>query len=208
MDPLSTYFNLRRASQYLDFAIQFTPQYGDSFLEKMRLLLLLDMRSLLASYVPEKESNSTPMNYILSTVSKLKLLSLTNTSRSKQKYDDLRRTCVNADPNYGVLWFFSKLVPFDSAQQVLETSKGVLQLELQNPSVASVYLQAMMRRQIGMPEMGSVVQRPESVYAADFVTGLIAANRISMTTGALNIRQKLGDQGFLKLLFGADEIRA
>ena len=110
--------------------------------------------------------------------------------------------------NYGVLWFFSKLVPFDSAQQVLETSKGVLQLELQNPSVASVYLQAMMRRQIGMPEMGSVVQRPESVYAADFVTGLIAANRISMTTGALNIRQKLGDQGFLKLLFGADEIRA
>ena len=125
-----------------------------------------------------------------------------------RKYDDLRRTCVNADPNYGVLWFFSKLVPFDSAQQVLETSKGVLQLELQNPSVASVYLQAMMRRQIGMPEMGSVVQRPESVYAADFVTGLIAANRISMTTGALNIRQKLGDQGFLKLLFGADEIRA
>ena len=29
-----------------------------------------------------------------------------------------------------------------------------------------------------------------------------------MTTGALNIRQKLGDQGFFKLLFGADEIRA
>ena len=221
MDPLSKYFNLRRASQYLDFAIQFTPQYGDSFLEKMRLLLLLDMRSLLASYDETSEGqessnriqnpNPNPMSYIFSTVKKLKLLSLTTnkTSRSKQKYDDLKRECVNADPNYGVLWFFSKLVPFDSAQQVLETSKGVLQLELQNPAVASVYLQAMMRKQIGMPEMGSKgVIRPESIYFSDFVTGLIAANRIGQTNGALNIRQKLGDQGFLKLLFGADEIRA
>ena len=223
MDPLSMYFDLGRASQYLDFAIQFTPQYGDSFLEKMRLLLLLDMRNILGSITPTTEpteptttTTSTtpadapllePMSYITPSIAELNSLGFTS-ARSKHRYDDLRRQCINADPNYGVLWFFSKLVPFDSAQQVLETAKGVLLLELQNAAVASVYLQAMMRRTIGMPDIGPIIVRPESITDSDFVTGLIAANRIRQATGALNIRKKLGDQGFFKLLFGADEIRA
>lgn len=41
MNPTSTYFNLKRAERYLKFAIQFTPQYGDSFIEMLRLYILL-----------------------------------------------------------------------------------------------------------------------------------------------------------------------
>lgn len=199
--------------------VQFTPQYGDSFLEKMRLLLLLDMRTLLGSSSPMSSSltvstsaatsvhSNDPMDYIKASIAELNSLGFTS-HRSKHRYEHLRRQCINADPNYGVLWFFSKLIPFDPAQQVLETAKGVLLLELQNPSVASVYFQAMMRRKIGMPDVGSMVVRPKSIASSDFVTGLIAANRIGASEGALNIRHKLGDQGFFKLLFGADEIRA
>eukprot|EP00953_Heterococcus_sp_UTEX-ZZ885_P022214 12312-Heterococcus_DN1.PRE.1 len=40
LNPLSQSFDLATASQYLEFAIQFTPQYGDSFMECMRLQLL------------------------------------------------------------------------------------------------------------------------------------------------------------------------
>ena len=189
------------------FHLQFTPQYGDSFLEKMRLLLLLDMRTILAS--SSTSETKTTMDYINVSISKLNNYNLGfNNQRNKNRFIDLRRECINADPNYGVLWFFSKLVPFDPAQQVLETAKGVLLLELQNPSVAAVYFLAMMKSKIGMPQTKNNHLFPKSIHKSDFVTGLIAANRVGMTKGALNIRQQLGDQGFLKLLFGADEIRA
>jgi len=32
------HYSLERAERYLNFAIQFTPQYGDSFLELLKLL--------------------------------------------------------------------------------------------------------------------------------------------------------------------------
>lgn len=35
------YFNISTAMKFLDFAIQFTPQYGDSFLELLRASLLM-----------------------------------------------------------------------------------------------------------------------------------------------------------------------
>ncbi len=44
LNPLSERFNLEKAKKYLNFAIYFTPQYGDSFIEAMRLYLLLDER--------------------------------------------------------------------------------------------------------------------------------------------------------------------
>jgi hypothetical protein len=41
MHPLSRHFNLEAAKRFLEWAVQFTPQYGDSFLELLRLQLLL-----------------------------------------------------------------------------------------------------------------------------------------------------------------------
>lgn len=40
LNPLSKHFNLDIAQRFLDWAVQFTPQYGDSFLELLRLRLL------------------------------------------------------------------------------------------------------------------------------------------------------------------------
>ena len=41
--PNNPYFNLEKALKYLDFAIQFTPQYGDSFLEMIKVCQLLSL---------------------------------------------------------------------------------------------------------------------------------------------------------------------
>lgn len=41
MNPyLTGYFDLDKAETYLNYAIQFTPQYGDSFIELLRLYLI------------------------------------------------------------------------------------------------------------------------------------------------------------------------
>jgi len=38
--PENSFFDLEKAKDYLEFALQFTPQYGDSFLEMMRLHIM------------------------------------------------------------------------------------------------------------------------------------------------------------------------
>mmetsp|Transcript_25355 Transcript_25355/g.24712 ORF Transcript_25355/g.24712 Transcript_25355/m.24712 type:complete len:129 (-) Transcript_25355:340-726(-) len=40
--PNNQYYDLQKAKRYLEFAIQFTPQYGDSFLEMLRLCLIMN----------------------------------------------------------------------------------------------------------------------------------------------------------------------
>ena len=37
--PNNPYYDLEKAKKYLEFAIQFTPQYEDSFLEMLKLSL-------------------------------------------------------------------------------------------------------------------------------------------------------------------------
>jgi len=39
--PANRSYNPQQALQYLDFAIQFTPQYGDSFLEVIKVCQIL-----------------------------------------------------------------------------------------------------------------------------------------------------------------------
>lgn len=41
LNPLGSCFDIVTASQYLNFAILFTPQYGDSFIERLRLEILV-----------------------------------------------------------------------------------------------------------------------------------------------------------------------
>lgn len=44
MNPLGPHFNLARARRCLEVAVHLTPQYGDSFLEMLRLRFLLELR--------------------------------------------------------------------------------------------------------------------------------------------------------------------
>ena len=45
MNPYSICFNLEEAEKYLNFAIQFTHQYGDSFIELLRLYMIQGRKS-------------------------------------------------------------------------------------------------------------------------------------------------------------------
>jgi tetratricopeptide (TPR) repeat protein len=80
--------NLAEARTFLDYAIQFTPQYGDSFVEYMRLELLEHGRN----------------------------------ARTRR----LEQLCVNADPNYGLMWLHCKKHPVDSTRAVLRSARRLL----------------------------------------------------------------------------------
>jgi la-related protein 1 len=43
MNPKGQLYDLAKARRFLDFAIYFTPQYGDSFIESLRLKILLNL---------------------------------------------------------------------------------------------------------------------------------------------------------------------
>jgi len=49
LNPHSDRFDINKAKQFLNFAIYFTPQYGDSFVEAIRLYLLLGDKKELAN---------------------------------------------------------------------------------------------------------------------------------------------------------------
>mmetsp|Transcript_17759 Transcript_17759/g.21649 ORF Transcript_17759/g.21649 Transcript_17759/m.21649 type:complete len:664 (+) Transcript_17759:85-2076(+) len=109
LHPLSPHFDLETASRYLEFAIQFTPQYGDSFVEALRFHLL--------RYDQATNFTMTDEDY-------------KNCMEEKIDTRALEQRCVNADPNYGALWFHCKRGPFDTARQVLRTAKKLLIAEL------------------------------------------------------------------------------
>ena len=69
MNPQGNFFDLNRAKVFLNFAIYFTPQYGDSFIEGLKLNLLLG---------------------------------------HGKGIQNLKKKTVNAQPNYGHLWYFCK----------------------------------------------------------------------------------------------------
>ena len=92
LNPFSDCFNLDTATSFLDFAIEFTPQYGDSFIEYLRLQHLL--------------------------------------GASEESVDRLWQLCINAEPNYGTLWFHCKGSVLHTTRQVLELATALIRAEL------------------------------------------------------------------------------
>ena len=84
--------NLDLAVKYLDFAIQFTPQYGDSFLEMIKACELLRMQG---------SSNPTQLKQIL---------------------EKTKLHCLHSEPNYGILWFYFKDSHLDNAIDIWENA--------------------------------------------------------------------------------------
>jgi la-related protein 1 len=90
MNPYSGFYDLAKAEEFLEYAIQFTPQYGDSFIELLRLY------------------------YIRGSLHRLK---------------DLKRQCINADPNYGSLWFHCKHNNLEGPAEVWRRAKRLVRDE-------------------------------------------------------------------------------
>lgn len=109
LNPFAECFSLKIAKIRLEFAIQFTPQYGDSFVEYIRLFLLsllVKLRYKTTPEVLEKEANS---------MKELKVLKL---------------RCVNAAPNYGPLWLWCKKDTQESCSDVFDRVIKILCEEL------------------------------------------------------------------------------
>jgi len=92
LNPFSGCFNLTAAQNFLEYAIEFTPQYGDSFIEYLRLQMLIGV--------------------------------------TDDEVERLWQQCINAEPNYGTLWFHSKTSMLLTTRQVLQSATNLLEREL------------------------------------------------------------------------------
>jgi len=180
LNPFSECFNLKAAHNFLDFAIEFTPQYGDSFIEYLRLQMLMK--------APEEE------------------------------IERLWQLCINAEPNYGTLWFHCKSSVLLTTRQVMQGATELLQRELRE--YRHVYESAVKRAETAefsqaasaavaaalgegggesaLPPLrveGSVVAE-----AADFVTGSVTLNRMHRRLDELSFEEKRS------LIYGGDMI--
>jgi len=193
LNPFSDCFNLEAAHNFLDFAIEFTPQYGDSFIEYLRLMMLVG--------APDAD------------------------------VERLWQLCINAEPNYGTLWFHSKRTVLLTTRQVLESATELLRRELSEwrsvydaaiaraarPDFRSTALAAvtaaMLARTGGSADSDAPaapaplppppLNLPASlppVEAADFVTGSVALNRMHRQLGRLGLEERRA------LIYGGDMI--
>lgn len=180
LNPFSKSFDLGRARRHLSFATRFTPQYGDGFVESVRLELIEQWLQPIADSVWEmtlsafdgsKDSlNNHLTKYILdvtcalahasspqsATDQKPKLAThgnIVSTVRAmlstEQRHGaiDLSAVllaCVNADPNYGLLWFHCRQRVTDTPRRIIEDATNILEKEL--CKYAYLYLAAMVRR--------------------------------------------------------------
>jgi tetratricopeptide (TPR) repeat protein len=152
LNPLTSKFNLEKARKYLDFAIKFTPQYGDSFIEYLRLELLTRGPYDDSLHVMES-GESRPFD---------------------NNHYDIEQLCVNADPNYGPLWFHCKENVLDSTRQVLRRAKKLLMAELLE--YRDLYQQAIMSGSSPFSNSSTVVVNNKTYSCRDFITGLHELN--------------------------------
>lgn len=159
MNPFSPTFDLQAAARYLSFAARFTPQYGDSFLEQLRLdmidqwllpmaepfiedmhisFLSLDRMNLKKAYsfIAERVKNAAE-------VVKAEL-NTNEIARDVLDTSELELHCSSADPNYGHLWFQCRKSPIDTAREVINRAKSMLASDIVNYSF--VYIAALVRR--------------------------------------------------------------
>jgi len=194
LNPFSNLFDLDRARRHIFFAVKFTPQYGDSFLEGARLDLLSGWLLPIADYIWEQTRSSfTPkkgpgdqdrlVKYITD-------ISLAISIARDSSHDDMARriahhyiipqvrkrlrpssfrksidlsatslSCINADPNYGPLWFYCRRIQTDPPRSVLQPAVSSMMEDLQQ--YAHVYLAAMVRRKA----IVSILENEKPEYA-------------------------------------------
>jgi len=190
LNPFSAHFNVEAARSFLDFAIEFTPQYGDSFIEYLRLLMLLDKS-------PEE---------------------------LERDLERLWQLCINAEPNYGTLWFHCKTSVLLTTRQVLQSATELLERELREwrhvydaarargdmaafrDTAAAAAAAALGYQPAGGVEGALPVVPPLEVVggppaeASDFMSGSVSLNRMQRRIDELSFEQKRA------LIYGGDMI--
>lgn len=108
LNPCSSLFSVHNAQYCLNLAVYFTPQYGDSFIEVM--IMILDHLKAIRLYLLTSDiflTFSTSNTYLLYQL----LIS--------RPCPAIMSRCQYSDPNYGACWFKVKIYPLSSAEEVL-----------------------------------------------------------------------------------------
>lgn len=162
LNPFSPTFNLHVAAKHLSFAAKFTPQYGDSFLEQLRLLLIEQclvsmaepfVNNIHTSFLERGKTSLSDAYAFLS--EQVKQVADVMKAQQNESYDlarflhvldtsELELCCSSADPNYGQVWFQCRHSPIDTACEVINRAKSMLATDIVRFS--HVYVAAIVRR--------------------------------------------------------------
>jgi len=164
LNPFSPTFDLQAASRHLSFAARFTPQYGDSFLEQLRLNMIDQwliplatpfingmLDTFLSSCCKNRDTQIDAYQFLAEHVKKAADVMKTQLEENvdtviKDVLDtsELELRCSSADPNYGHLWFQCRDSPIDTAREVITQAKTVMADFVVD--YAHLYIAAMVRR--------------------------------------------------------------
>ena len=160
LNPFSPTFDLQAAARHLSFAARFTPQYGDSFLEQLRLDMICQWLVKLAepliedmhtSFLSQGKINlQDAYNFIgervksAADVMKAQQKAPNKITKDVLDTSDLELHCSSADPNYGHVWFHCRKSPIDTACEVINSAKSLLAVDIEEYSY--VYIAAIVRR--------------------------------------------------------------
>eukprot|EP00579_Thalassiosira_antarctica_P005524 CAMPEP_0201893392 /NCGR_PEP_ID=MMETSP0902-20130614/38495_1 /ASSEMBLY_ACC=CAM_ASM_000551 /TAXON_ID=420261 /ORGANISM="Thalassiosira antarctica, Strain CCMP982" /LENGTH=1751 /DNA_ID=CAMNT_0048425149 /DNA_START=52 /DNA_END=5307 /DNA_ORIENTATION=- len=191
LSPFSPTFDLQEASRHLSFAARFTPQYGDSFLEQLRLNMLDQwliplatpfINSMYDTFVSLCNSNNEMQiedayQFIAEHTKKAADVMKTQLQETKDPVitrdvldtSELELRCSSADPNYGHLWFQCRDSAIDTAREVITQAKSVMADFVVDYSY--LYIAAMVRR-AGVLML--IHHRAEKTIAAPITTDLSA----------------------------------
>ena len=175
MNPLAVdIFDLCEAQRDLNFAIQFTPQYGDTFIEILRLEILsqiflpkvlsvlgIPFRQFVNAFLsedPESDiltvaNSSKSVLFDVDSESRIRamialedfesVVSISSSDFESLIIEKLVQRCLNADPNYGTLWFACKTRSYDTAGSVIKGALVMLSQEM--IATQSIYARAIFR---------------------------------------------------------------
>ena len=122
LDPCCRAFDLLNASKCLNYAVFFTPQYGDTFIEAIKLLILSSERFLEFHAC----ANPCALSYLLRSLPEIALF--------------IKRASF-FEPNYGFLWFRAQPFMQSPLKEVLYTSLLTISREI--ALNAALYYEAM-----------------------------------------------------------------
>ena len=122
LTPTARCFSLTTARRCLKFAIMFTPQYGDSFLELVRLDMLL---------------MGPPLSENIAGQDRVQGL------RANDAFAKRLNECINASPNYGSLWLLFKSGSDTSIAEILGAAQKAIASEIRQHR--ALYQRALLR---------------------------------------------------------------
>lgn len=149
------YFNLETAKRFLHFAMQFTPQYGDSFIEYLRLQMIIEGTSETLPNLTVAIGNDIvkdPFGFAPVHIRRV------------------QQMCVNADPTYGPSWLRCKREAHWAPVEVLQVASDMIQRHLvasqrQYPhAILHSWKQKALEPMAIAPLIASVVKPVEAVY--------------------------------------------